>query len=73
MPATDVFSLDVLRDYLLIGAALFALGMLGPLCLPRAHGERTVRARRFSYSIPFARLTSKFSSGFRSSRPSMIL
>lgn len=29
MPATDVFSLDVLRDYLLIGAALFALGMLG--------------------------------------------
>ena len=29
MPPTDVFTLDVLRDYLLIGAALFALGMLG--------------------------------------------
>jgi NADH-quinone oxidoreductase subunit K len=29
MPATDIFTLDVLRDYLLIGAALFALGMLG--------------------------------------------
>ena len=29
MPPTDLFTLDVLRDYLLIGAALFALGMLG--------------------------------------------
>jgi NADH-quinone oxidoreductase subunit K len=29
MPAADVFTLDILRDYLLIGAALFALGMLG--------------------------------------------
>jgi NADH-quinone oxidoreductase subunit K len=29
MPGTDVFSLDVLRNYLLVGAALFALGMLG--------------------------------------------
>jgi NADH-quinone oxidoreductase subunit K len=29
MPPTDIFTLDVLRDYLLIGAALFALGMLG--------------------------------------------
>ena len=29
MSATDVFSLDVLRDYLLVGAALFVLGMLG--------------------------------------------
>jgi NADH-quinone oxidoreductase subunit K len=29
MAASDVFTLDVLRDYLLIGAALFALGMLG--------------------------------------------
>jgi NADH-quinone oxidoreductase subunit K len=28
MPA-DVFSIDVLRDYLLVGAALFVLGMLG--------------------------------------------
>ena len=26
---TDVFTLDVLRDYLLVGAVLFALGMLG--------------------------------------------
>jgi NADH-quinone oxidoreductase subunit K len=26
---TDIFSLDVLRDYLLVGAVLFALGMLG--------------------------------------------
>ena len=26
---TDVFTLDVLRNYLLVGAALFALGMLG--------------------------------------------
>jgi NADH-quinone oxidoreductase subunit K len=25
----DVFSLDVLRDYLMVGAALFSLGMLG--------------------------------------------
>jgi NADH-quinone oxidoreductase subunit K len=25
----DVFSIDVLRDYLLVGAALFVLGMLG--------------------------------------------
>jgi NADH-quinone oxidoreductase subunit K len=29
MTPSDVFTLDVLRDYLLIGAALFALGMLG--------------------------------------------
>jgi len=29
MAPTDIFTLDVLRDYLLIGAALFALGMLG--------------------------------------------
>lgn len=29
MSSPDVFSIDVLRDYLLIGAALFALGMLG--------------------------------------------
>jgi NADH-quinone oxidoreductase subunit K len=29
MPAHEVFSLDVLRSYLLVGAALFALGMLG--------------------------------------------
>jgi NADH-quinone oxidoreductase subunit K len=29
MAPTDLFTLDVLRDYLLIGAALFALGMLG--------------------------------------------
>ena len=29
MPATYIFTLDVLRDYLLIGAALFTLGMLG--------------------------------------------
>ncbi len=29
MVATDLFDLDVLRSYLLIGAALFALGMLG--------------------------------------------
>src|ERR1700722_6745570 len=28
-PPPDVFTLDILRDYLLIGAALFALGMLG--------------------------------------------
>jgi NADH-quinone oxidoreductase subunit K len=32
MPVTDVFSVDVLRNYLLVGAALFALGMLGLLC-----------------------------------------
>jgi NADH-quinone oxidoreductase subunit K len=29
MPPTDVFTLDVLRNYLLVGAVLFALGMLG--------------------------------------------
>jgi NADH-quinone oxidoreductase subunit K len=29
MPSPDVFSLDVLRDYLLVGAVLFVLGMLG--------------------------------------------
>jgi NADH-quinone oxidoreductase subunit K len=29
MPPPDVFTLDVLRDYLLVGAALFVLGMLG--------------------------------------------
>jgi NADH-quinone oxidoreductase subunit K len=29
MPASDVFTLDILRDYLLIGAALFVLGMVG--------------------------------------------
>lgn len=29
MAPTDIFTLDVLRDYLLIGAALFALGMVG--------------------------------------------
>ena len=29
MAPTDVFTLDVLRNYLLVGAALFALGMLG--------------------------------------------
>ena len=29
MAAADVFTSDVLRDYLLIGAVLFALGMLG--------------------------------------------
>src|SRR4029078_5072707 len=29
MPGTDVFSLDVLRDYLLVGAVLFVFGMLG--------------------------------------------
>src|ERR1700722_42361 len=28
-PPPDVFTLDVLRDYLLVGAALFVLGMLG--------------------------------------------
>src|SRR5438874_2294816 len=29
MPPPDLFTMDVLRDYLLVGAALFALGMLG--------------------------------------------
>src|SRR6516162_3549375 len=29
MTGTDVFSLDVLRNYLLVGAVLFVLGMLG--------------------------------------------
>jgi NADH-quinone oxidoreductase subunit K len=29
MPQTDFFTLDLLRNYLLVGAALFALGMLG--------------------------------------------
>jgi NADH-quinone oxidoreductase subunit K len=29
MAASDIFTLDILRDYLLIGAALFALGVLG--------------------------------------------
>jgi NADH-quinone oxidoreductase subunit K len=29
MDPTDVFTLDILRDYLVVGAALFALGMLG--------------------------------------------
>jgi NADH-quinone oxidoreductase subunit K len=29
MVPTDIFTLDVLRNYLLVGAALFALGMLG--------------------------------------------
>jgi NADH-quinone oxidoreductase subunit K len=29
MAPTDIFTLDILRDYLLIGAALFTLGMLG--------------------------------------------
>ena len=29
MVPPDLFTLDVLRNYLLIGAALFALGMLG--------------------------------------------
>src|SRR5262245_41139156 len=29
MPPPDVFTLDILRDYLLVGAALFVLGMLG--------------------------------------------
>jgi NADH-quinone oxidoreductase subunit K len=29
MPPPDLFTLDVLRDYLLVGAALFVLGMLG--------------------------------------------
>jgi len=29
MPPPDVFTLDVLRNYLLVGAVLFVLGMLG--------------------------------------------
>jgi NADH-quinone oxidoreductase subunit K len=29
MPPPDVFSLDVLRNYLLVGAVLFVLGMVG--------------------------------------------
>ena len=29
MDPTNVFTLDILRDYLVVGAALFALGMLG--------------------------------------------
>jgi NADH-quinone oxidoreductase subunit K len=29
MPPPDLFTLDLLRDYLLVGAALFVLGMLG--------------------------------------------
>ena len=29
MAPNDLFTLDILRDYLLVGAALFALGMLG--------------------------------------------
>jgi len=29
MPAPDVFTLDVLRNYLLVGAVLFVLGMVG--------------------------------------------
>ncbi len=29
MPETDLFTIDVLRSYLLVGAALVALGMLG--------------------------------------------
>jgi NADH-quinone oxidoreductase subunit K len=29
MDPTDVFTLDILRDYLVVGAVLFALGMLG--------------------------------------------
>src|SRR5437899_810878 len=32
MPPTDPFTLEILRNYLLVGAALFALGMLGFLC-----------------------------------------
>jgi len=32
LPPPDLFTLDVLRDYLLVGAALFVLGMLGFLC-----------------------------------------
>jgi NADH-quinone oxidoreductase subunit K len=29
MPAADIFTIDVLRNYLMVGAALFVLGMLG--------------------------------------------
>jgi NADH-quinone oxidoreductase subunit K len=29
MPLQDVFTIDVLRNYLLVGGALFVLGMLG--------------------------------------------
>jgi NADH-quinone oxidoreductase subunit K len=29
MPAADAFTIDILRDYLLVGAALFVLGMIG--------------------------------------------
>jgi NADH-quinone oxidoreductase subunit K len=29
MPETDLFTLDLLRGYLLVGAALFAVGLLG--------------------------------------------
>jgi NADH-quinone oxidoreductase subunit K len=29
MPATDAFTVEILRNYLLLGAALFALGMIG--------------------------------------------
>jgi NADH-quinone oxidoreductase subunit K len=29
MPETDLFTLDVLRSYLLVGAAVFTVGMLG--------------------------------------------
>ncbi|MDR3623259.1 MAG: NADH-quinone oxidoreductase subunit NuoK [Paludisphaera borealis] len=29
LPAPDLFTIDLLRNYLLVGAALFALGMLG--------------------------------------------
>src|SRR5580658_5162698 len=29
MDSSDIFTLDVLRNYLLVGAVLFALGMLG--------------------------------------------
>src|SRR6478735_11905903 len=29
LPAPDIFTLDLLRNYLLVGAALFSLGMLG--------------------------------------------
>src|SRR6478735_7015620 len=29
LPAPDIFTLDLLRNYLLVGAALFSLGMVG--------------------------------------------
>lgn len=29
MPATEIFNIDLLRTYLLVGAALFVLGLLG--------------------------------------------